>query len=94
MERLIGEAEQNAESDAQRHEWVDMRNRCEGLIYSTSRTLEEFSARIGEEDRSQVESALEKARVAMTGRQPRAPSEWPSRNFRTLTYRVTEKLYA
>ena len=93
VERLIGEAEQNAESDAQRHEWVDMRNRCEGLIYSTSRTLEEFSARIGEEDRSQVESALEKARVAMT-EDSLEHLRMAVEELSTLTYRVTEKLYA
>jgi molecular chaperone DnaK len=93
VERLIGEAEQNAESDAERHEWVDMSNRCEGLIYATSRTLEEFSARIGEEDRSQVESALEKARIAMT-EDSLEHLRMAVEELSTLTYRVTEKLYA
>src|SRR5262247_489613 len=42
IERLVAEAATHAEADRARRELVDLRNQCDGLVYSTERTLQEF----------------------------------------------------
>ncbi|HEX6862455.1 MAG TPA: molecular chaperone DnaK, partial [Thermoanaerobaculia bacterium] len=42
IERLVGEAEQNAGADKQRRDTVELMNKADGLIYATERTLEEY----------------------------------------------------
>ncbi|MFP8874301.1 MAG: Hsp70 family protein, partial [Myxococcota bacterium] len=93
VEQLIVETQQHAEADQQRRERVDLHNRCDGLVYAASRTLEEFAARIDLGDRSQLEAALEKARVALR-EEDLERLRVAVEDLSTLTYRVTEKLYA
>ena len=90
---MIVETQQHAEADQQRRERVDLHNRCDGLVYAASRTLEEFAARIDLGDRSQLEAALEKARVALR-EEDLERLRVAVEDLSTLTYRVTEKLYA
>ena len=51
IEKLVQEAEQNSEADQARRTLVDLRNKADGLIYSTERTLEEFAKNVKPEDR-------------------------------------------
>ncbi len=46
VERLVEEAEQNTETDRQRRELIELRNKADGLVYSTERTLEEFAENV------------------------------------------------
>jgi molecular chaperone DnaK len=93
IEELVQEAEQHEEVDRQRREFVDLRNKADGLIYSTERTLEEFAASIGEEDRGPILAALEKARTAMDGEDNGALRSAVD-ELSSLTYKMTENLYA
>ena len=93
VERLVSEAETSKEADEERRQLVDVRNKGDGLIYSTERTLEEFAEHIEEEDRKNVETALEKARSAMQSEdvaEVRAAVD----ELSGLTYQMTERLYA
>ena len=51
VDKLVAEAEQNADADQARRELIDLRNQADGLIYSTERTLEEFKENITDEQR-------------------------------------------
>ena len=93
VEQLIVEAQQHAEADQQRRERVDLHNRAAGLVYATSRTLEEFASRIDPGDRSQLEAALEKARIAQQ-QEDLEGLRVAVDDLSTLSYQVTEKLYA
>jgi molecular chaperone DnaK len=93
IEALVEEAEENRKDDAERRELIELRNRADGLIYSTERTLEEFAEHIDETRRETLQGTLEKARGAMelddTGVLRAAVDELSS-----LTYQMTEHLYA
>ncbi|WP_333683008.1 molecular chaperone DnaK [Pontibaca methylaminivorans] len=61
IERMVKEAEDNAEADKARRELVDVRNQAESLIHSTEKSLEEHSDKV---DPSTVE-AIELAVAAL-----------------------------
>ena len=67
VDRLVAEAEDAKEGDAVRKQLIELRNKGDGLVYSTERTLEEFAENIDEEDRKKVEAALDVTREAMSG---------------------------
>ena len=72
---------------------TDLRNKGDGLVYSTERTLEEFAENIGQEDRTNVEEALEKTREAMKAEDLDA-IRGAVDELSGLTYQMTERLYA
>ncbi len=49
--QLVAEAEQNAAGDQNRRELADLRNKAEGLLYSTQRTLDECGDEVPDGDK-------------------------------------------
>ena len=91
--RLVEEAEEHEAEDAAVRDATERRNKLEGLVYSTERTLEEFAAEIDARDRVAVESALEKARRSLADESD-SDLEESIKELGATTYGMTEKLYA
>jgi molecular chaperone DnaK len=91
--KLVREAEQNAAADRQRREWIDLRNQADGLIYSTERTLAEFEENVTAEDRDALRKAIQETRDTMAGEDV-ARLRQAIGELSSLTYKMTEKLYA
>ncbi|WP_299439778.1 molecular chaperone DnaK [uncultured Rhodospira sp.] len=67
IERMVREAEQNAEADKKRRELVDAHNQADGLIHTTEKTLAESGESIPAEDKAKIESDIAALREAMNG---------------------------
>jgi len=65
IERMVKEAEANAEADRKRREAVEARNQLDALIHSTDKTLKENGDKVPAAEKSEVESALAAARSAL-----------------------------
>ena len=91
--RLVDEAEQNKAEDEDRRSWIDLKNKAEGLVYSTEKTLEEFAEHVDAGDREQLTSALEKTKAAMAGEQAEE-LKLAIDDLSGVAYQMTEKLYA
>jgi molecular chaperone DnaK len=93
IESLISDAEANAEEDRQRRGLVDLRNRADGLVYSTERTLEEYAEHIAEQDQQALTTAIEKTRAADESDDAQALAAAVD-ELSALSYQMTENLYA
>jgi molecular chaperone DnaK len=91
--RLVTEAEENSETDRQRRDLIDQRNRADGLVYSTERTLEEFAENIDESEAGPIREALEFVQEAIAGEDAGALRAAVD-ELSALTYKMTEHLYA
>ena len=67
IERMVKDAEANAEADRQRREAVEARNQLDALVHSTEKTLKENGDKVGPGEKAEVEAALAEARTAMEG---------------------------
>ena len=67
IEQMVTDAEEHAEEDSQKREEVETRNSADSLLYSTERSLSEYGDKISEEDRNEVQSAIEKLRETLNG---------------------------
>ena len=67
IDRMVQEAETNAEEDRNRRELAEARNQAEGLIHTTERQLEEHGDKIGPEDKAGIEEALQAVKDVKDG---------------------------
>ena len=67
IDRMVNEAESHADDDKQRRELVEARNHAESLINTTEKTLSEHADKIGDDERSAIESDIEGLRAVVTG---------------------------
>jgi molecular chaperone DnaK len=65
VSRLVDEASQQSQSDIQKREAQQIKNRLEGLIYSSERVFEQFRDMLKEPDAKKIHETLLKARVAL-----------------------------
>jgi molecular chaperone DnaK len=72
IERMVREAEANADADKKRREAVEARNQLDAMVHSTDKTLKENEAKIPADQKAEVESALAAARSAMEGQDAEA----------------------
>jgi molecular chaperone DnaK len=64
VERMVEDAKTHAQEDEKRREETEVRNRADGLIYTTEKTLEESREKAPASDVEAVEKALEELRKA------------------------------
>ncbi len=65
IERMVKEAEANAEEDRKKRELVEAKNQAESLVHSTEKSLKDYGDKLEEEDREAIESALEDLKAAL-----------------------------
>ncbi|WP_199153729.1 molecular chaperone DnaK [Chromobacterium sp. ASV23] len=67
IQRMVKDAEANAEEDKKLHELVTARNHAEGLIHSIKKSLSEHGDKIGADEKAKIESALKEAEEVVKG---------------------------
>ena len=67
VQRMVKDAEEHAEADRLFSELVQQRNEAEMLVHATRKNLAELSEQLSEDERQQVETALEETEEAVKG---------------------------
>ena len=65
IDQMVSDAEAHAEDDKNRRAKVEARNSLDSLIYTTEKTLAENGDKLDAEAKSELESAIEKAKGAV-----------------------------
>jgi len=65
IERMVKDAEANAEADKARREEADLRNEVDQLIFTTDKTLGELKDKVSEEEIQQAEAARDELKAAV-----------------------------
>ncbi len=92
VERMVQAAQAHADEDKQKQEEIEARNRLDGLIYGTEKTLAESKDKLPADVVGATESALAAARQALAeGARDRI--EQAARDLTTASHRLAETLY-
>ncbi|MDC7239048.1 MAG: molecular chaperone DnaK [Spirochaetales bacterium] len=59
IDKMVKDAEMNAEADKAVKEKAEVMNEADNLIYSTEKSLKDFGDKVGADDKSKIEGALE-----------------------------------
>jgi len=58
IERMVQEAEANADADAKRKEGIELKNEADSLVYSTEKSLSEHGDKLEADEKAEVEQAV------------------------------------
>jgi len=67
IEKMVKEAEANAEADKKKREAVEAKNQAESLIHSTEKSLKDYGDKVSAEDKAAIETALSDLRGVIEG---------------------------
>ena len=92
IERIMAEADANRQADVGRKQLAALRNKADGLIYTTQRSLTELGSYLTDDEARQIRRDLERCRKALESDDP----ETISRALEQLehsSYRIAEVMY-
>ncbi len=58
IDRMVKEAEANAESDKAKRELIEEKNKADSLIYTSEKSLKEYGDKVSEAERKEIEAAI------------------------------------
>ena len=92
IERMVKEAEANAEADKKQREAIDVRNEADSLIYATEKSIKELGDKVSAADKQQIEDATAALKKAMEGNDTddiKAKTE----ALKNASYKIAEEVY-
>jgi len=67
IERMVKEAEENAEADKKKREMVDARNQADSLVNETEKNIKEHGDKVPESDKNKIEADIEELKKVKDG---------------------------
>jgi len=67
IDKMVKEAEENAEADKQRREEIDLRNEADQLVFTTDKTIKDLGDKVSEEEKQKAEAAKDELKKALEG---------------------------
>jgi molecular chaperone DnaK len=92
IQRMVKDAEENAEEDRKAHELVETRNQCDHMIHSVRKTLKEHGDKADAGDKEKIEAALKEAEEAMKG-DDKAAIEAKTKALAEAAHKLAEQVY-
>lgn len=66
VERMVTEAERNADTDRERRERIDLKNQADSLAYQAEKQIADLGDKVSDDDKSKVEGLVKDLRDAVT----------------------------
>lgn len=92
IERMVKEAEQNADADKKKREAVEAKNQGESLIHSTEKSLKDYGDKVTAEERAAIETAIADLRGVLEGDDAEAIKE-KSATLAEASMKLGEAMY-
>jgi molecular chaperone DnaK len=93
IERMVKEAEANAEADKKRREAAEARNHAEAALHTTEKSLKEYGDKLNAADKSAIESAIAALKDTLGGDDVEAIKE-KTGALVTASMKLGEAMYA
>lgn len=92
IDRIIQEATEHRVKDSARKELAELKNKLEGLLYTTERSLAEFQSYLTPEEKERIVTDMERSRDALDGDDEVAIQE-AMLQLEKSSYRIAEVMY-
>ncbi|MBG9205013.1 molecular chaperone DnaK [Mammaliicoccus sciuri] len=67
IDRMVQDAEKNAEADKKRREEIDLRNEADQMVFTVEKTLTDLGDKVDESEKAKAEEAKEELKKALEG---------------------------
>ena len=92
IQRMVREAEANADADKLRREFVESRNAAEAMVHQVEKNLKEHEAAISAQDKGEAEAAIAASKTALEGTDAAAVKSATER-LSQIAMRIGEAMY-
>ena len=92
INRMVKDAEANAESDKKKRESIDAKNEADSLVYSTEKTLKDMGDKISANDKSAIEAAMNDLKEALKGDNVEDIKK-KTEALKQASYKIAEEMY-
>ena len=93
IQKMVKDAEANAEEDRKRIAMVQARNAGEAMVHSVKKSLEEHGDKIGADEKAKIEEAIKESEAALKT-EDQAAIEAKTENLMKASQSLGEKVYA
>ncbi len=92
IDRMVKEAEANAENDKKEREKVEVRNEADSMIYQTEKTLKEMGDKVNAADKQRIEEAVAALKKAIESGDT-ADIKSKTEALQQAAYKIAEEMY-
>ena len=92
IDKMVKDAEANADTDKKKRELIEARNQAEGLIHQTEKTLKDLGDQVASTDRTATEDAMSDLRAAMD-KDDKADIEAKTTALMQASMKIGEQVY-
>ncbi|RWN31287.1 MAG: molecular chaperone DnaK [Mesorhizobium sp.] len=92
IEKMVKDAEANAETDKKRRALVEARNQAEALLHSSEKSLKEYGDKVSEGERTAISDAIAALKTATEGDDP-ADIEAKSQSLAEASMKLGQAMY-
>ncbi|MCG3175545.1 MAG: Chaperone protein DnaK [Candidatus Omnitrophica bacterium] len=92
VQKMTKDAEAHAAEDKKKREAIEARNRLDGLVYQTEKSLKELGDKVSGEDRKKAEDALASAKEALKS-EDTAVLQKAEQELTAASYKIAEEMY-
>jgi molecular chaperone DnaK len=92
IQRMVKDAEANAEEDRKARELVEVRNQCDQMIHSVRKSLKDHGDKVGEDEKSRIEAALKEAEDVLKS-DDKAAIEAKTQALAQAAHKLAEQMY-
>ncbi len=93
IQKMVKDAEANAEADKKLHELVQVRNQADSLIHSATKSLKDLGDKVNPDDKQKIEAAVEDLKQAVKG-DDKAAIEAKTQALSQASAKLAEQAYA
>ncbi|TPI18624.1 molecular chaperone DnaK [Mesorhizobium sp. B3-1-9] len=92
IEKMVKDAEANADADKKRRALVEARNQAEALVHSSEKSLKDYGDKVSEADRTAIADAIAALKAAAEGDDP-ADIEAKSQSLAEASMKLGQAMY-
>jgi molecular chaperone DnaK len=92
IDRMVQDAEKYSDEDKKKADLIQARNEADQLVYTTEKTLKEHGDKVSDEEKKNVENALEELRKAMSGESVEAINS-AKEKLMQVSHKLAEEMY-
>jgi molecular chaperone DnaK len=93
VKKMMRDAESHADEDRKKKELVEGKNQADTLIYSVEKSLKDYGDKVTEEEKKDIETALEKCRKAKDGSSDPSEIKTAVEELTKASHKIAEHVY-
>jgi len=92
IDRMVKDAEANADADKKERERIDARNEADSFIYTTEKTVKEMGEKVAKDDKEKIEAAIVALKKELEGGDTESIKA-KTEDLKQASYKIAEEMY-